>query len=1075
MQTLFRVVHALFASALVIAVSTGCSAKSKRDRHLQRADNYFDANQYSKAEIEYLNALRYDPAHAHTFARLGTIYYEQGRHSRAYPFLGRASELNTNDLSLRLKLGHLYCATGKAAEARNEASFILERVPTNAEAPLLLVESVTSSNDLRLVRQRLDQLAARVGETAPLQLASGMLQIRQGNLPEAESALKRALSLDPKSAAAHVARGALYVARNDLTNADLAFKTAADLSPPRSVRRLKYADFKIATGQLGEAKQLLAEITHQTPDYLPALIRQADLAFAEKDFTQCGALVNQALALDSISHEALLLKGRCLLAQNNADQAIVEFERLTTLYDSSAPAYYHLALASLVKDDPARAIRNLNRAVSLGTNYVDAILLLAQLNNRQGNSAAAIASLTQLVRQQPQLFQGHVLLADAFLGQRRFDEAVATYRRMQVLFPKNPQIPLFLGAVFTAQNKMTEARQAFQQSQDLAPDSISPLERLVDLDLLDKRYGDAMERVRKRMAKNAQEAQPWLLVAKIHLAQNAADAAEEALHKAIELDPDLRMPYLLLARIHVTANRHQQALERLNGLVAKATNDVAALMQIALIHDTLTNYPAARDTYRRLLAVNPRFSPALNNLAYLYSEHLGQLDEAQRLAEEARRLLPKDPSLADTLGWIYFRKGDYLRALGLLQESAERLPLEPEVQLHLGMTHYMLGEEQPARVALEFAIQSPRDFPGKDEGRRCLNWLALDVRTADASVRADLEKRRRDQPRDPVAGARLAAIYERDGEFRKAADIYEQVIKHSPQNFRIMGRLAELYANRLNEPQKALTLAKDAHTRAPEDPSTARTLGRLLYQQGDHQWALNLLLRVAQQFPDQPDVQYDLAWAQYSMGRVAEAEAAMQRTRQAGSQFAALDDATRFLAMIAAMKNPTTIGQSAAQAEKILAAEPNYLPALMVSALLQEQQGKPEQAIRLYEKALAAFPLFSPAARNLALIIAQRPGETQRAYDLILKARAAFPDDPEVKRALGILLYQRGEFVRALPLLEESALRWDRDGTVRYYQGMACYRLKRLPECKTALQQALNLNLPTALAEDARKVLAEIK
>jgi len=81
---------------------------------------------------------------------------------------------------------------------------------------------------------------------------------------------------------------------------------------------LKYADFKIQTGNLEEGKRLLAEVTKATPDYMPAWIRQADIALAEKKYEDCARLLKQALARDPASYEALLLQGRLMLAQNEA-------------------------------------------------------------------------------------------------------------------------------------------------------------------------------------------------------------------------------------------------------------------------------------------------------------------------------------------------------------------------------------------------------------------------------------------------------------------------------------------------------------------------------------------------------------------------------------------------------------------------------------------------------------------------------------------------------------------------------------------------------------------------------------
>src|SRR6201981_3437544 len=144
----------------------------------------------------------------------------------------------------------------------------------------------------------------------------------------------------------------------------------------------------------------------------------------------------------------------------------------------------------------------------------------------------------------------------------------------------------------------------------------------------------------------------------------------------------------------------------------------------------MQDYRAARDAYERVLKVEPNAFEALNNLANLYAQRLGELDRANELAEKARRLDPYSPFCADTLGWIVYKRGDYARALALIEESSKRLPNDPEVQYHLGMAHYMMGEEQPARVALEQASRGSRDFPGKAELAACLALLEFDLNKA---------------------------------------------------------------------------------------------------------------------------------------------------------------------------------------------------------------------------------------------------------------------------------------------------------------------------------------------------------
>jgi uncharacterized protein HemY len=93
---------------------------------------------------------------------------------------------------------------------------------------------------------------------------------------------------------------------------------------------------------------------------------------------------------------------------------------------------------------------------------------------------------------------------------------------------------------------------------------------------------------------------------------------------------------------------------------------------------------------------------------------------------------------------------------------------------------------------------------------------------------------------------------------------------------------------------------------------------------------------------------------------------------------------------------------------------------------------------------------------------------------LALKARESFPDDPNLTKALGILAFRREDYSRSVQLLKESSQKLNNDAETLFYLGMAQYRLKRLEESKQTLQKALALNLSPQLAEQARRVLAEL-
>src|SRR5207245_5682043 len=208
------------------------------------------------------------------------------------------------------------------------------------------------------------------------------------------------------------------------------------------------------------------------------------------------------------------------------------------------------------------------------------------------------------------------------------------------------------------------------------------------------------------------------LEARIYAAQRDWPRAEAELRKTIELNADFAVAYDLLVSVYLAANKLPQAITELETLLKKNPSNAVALTIEAIVYDKMNDYQKARDTYEKLLALNPDSVLALNNLAYLYAEHLNQLDRAYELAEKARTLKPNEAEIADTLGWILYKRGDYQQALALLQESANKLPETPGVQFHLGMTSYTMGQPDKARSALAQALHATAESPATREAQR---------------------------------------------------------------------------------------------------------------------------------------------------------------------------------------------------------------------------------------------------------------------------------------------------------------------------------------------------------------------
>lgn len=1058
----------ILAAVTLIGSGAGCSAQARKNRHLKRAANYFAAGKLDQAEIEYINALELAPSDADAISGLGLIYFDQGRVGKVFTYLNKAQELRPDNLAIRVALARVYLTAGRLKETRDEATFVLQKDPANAEAPVLLAEGSVAPAELAASRTALQQLPADVTARAPVLTALAIIDARSKDAKAAAEKLDRAEAADPKYSIAHLWRAALYRSENDAAHSEQEFAAAARLSPPRSPARTQYAQFEIQTGHPDVARKTLEEVIAQAPDCLPPYLMLAEMDASDKKLDDALALVTKVLNRDPTQPDAITLQARLHTAKGEPDKAIADLERGVGLYDESAAMHYQLALAYMSTGDLNKATSALTQALRINQDFPLATLVLADIQVRQGNSAAAVTTLKQLIQRHPEMPQPRLALAGIFNRQRDYENALAIYRQLDAAFPHNPQTSLLIGLTLVRQRKPADARQAFEHALELRPDYLPALEQIVDLDLTAKNFASAHKRIAVETEKNPNAVGPLLLLAKVYVAERDNKNAETTLQRVIALQPDQVLPYVMLARLYIGMHEEDKAVANLQTASRNNPKDVEPLMLIAVLYDQQKNYPAARTAYEKLLELNPRFGAALNNLAYLYSEQFHELDKAFQAAQRARELSPNEPHTADTLGWILYQRGQYTWALSLLAESADKLPDIADVQYHLGMTQYMLGNERPARAALEQALKLSTDFPGAANARQRLDVLALDPATAGADVVTRLEKQVEAQP-DPIAYTRLGEIYERGRDNTKAMAAYQAALKLSATNSRAILGTCRLYRAQ-NQLDKALELAKSARKTAPTDPELTRMLGELAFDTGDYSWSASLLQEAVRAMPDDAETQFAFAQAAYATGQVDAAQGGFQQALTTGLTGASQAKAQSYLRMLGAVKSPGDADVAAAKS--LLAADGTFVPALMVVAARQEHDGEVAGAQKTYDQVVARYADFTPAKKRLVLLYAQSAQPPAGAVALAAKVRASLPDDPEVARASGIIAYKAGDFAQAATLLKNTE--GQKDADVLYYLGMSQFRMNRKAESRQALQAFITMDSRSERAAEARKILEKL-
>jgi Flp pilus assembly protein TadD len=137
-------------------------------------------------------------------------------------------------------------------------------------------------------------------------------------------------------------------------------------------------------------------------------------------------------------------------------------------------------------------------------------------------------------------------------------------------------------------------------------------------------------------------------------------------------------------------------------------------------------FERAEGLYRQAIEVaesNLVLWGAYNDLAYLQATHTGELDEALKNATKAADLNPRYYAVADTLGWVFFLKGNLPEATRHLEAAKAGAPSNPTIRYHLGAVYRQAGDLDRARTEFEQALAISSDFPERDEAEKALQEL----------------------------------------------------------------------------------------------------------------------------------------------------------------------------------------------------------------------------------------------------------------------------------------------------------------------------------------------------------------
>ncbi len=471
-----------------------------------------------------------------------------------------------------------------------------------------------------------------------------------------------------KASYMHYIQGLLLQQKGLYTEALKEFQQVVDIDPQSGYVLEQAAELALDVGQSTAALEFATQMAELEPKNPKAHLVLGNVRWAQSDPEGAEKSFAVALKLQPKYEEALFAMGN-LLAPSEPLRARGYFERYLSASDEGSPeVLYQLALIDQRLGNTPRAVENLQRAIEVDAEFLQARYALAQIYEVAKDTDAALAEYKGILPHDPKNLSLMNHVGELLFFRGRIDEAEASFDQVKALEPGNPAACFW--KAFLAEQRKDWARAAAELRASTALDDDAGLVMRLSYYLTQAgRLGDAVDVLSQARTK-------W--------------------PKDPEIAYFLGLGYDDLGQV-------QKAIEAMNGTLALKPDSREARFQLATLYEKAGNVEEMEKQFRLLLRSRPDDASALNYLGYSLADRGLKLAEARALIERAVALEPDNGAYADSLGWADFKLGDYAKANEELLRAAEMVDSDETVWEHLGDSYNASKDSSRAWLAYKLS------------------------------------------------------------------------------------------------------------------------------------------------------------------------------------------------------------------------------------------------------------------------------------------------------------------------------------------------------------------------------------
>jgi tetratricopeptide (TPR) repeat protein len=411
----------------------------------------------------------------------------------------------------------------------------------------------------------------------------GVIRTRQKRYAEATDFLNKALQLDPSLLKAREALGEVYVLTGKKEVARESFVTVLRADPNNLEARFALVELESASGNfsksLGAAEPVLDSL-RQDPNGILALA--ADYA-GLKQTEELLTLVKDWTVLTDVSADSAV-KFASLLTKLSLEQPAIEvLERAKDSGQVSFDLAFDLANLYFSKGDLDRAFSSYEAALSLHPGCTRCSLQLAAIATQQKDPEKALAYLIKAKREQPNNSEILFEFGKTCLELDLPDDAIPALQKAAALEPKDDKYQYVLASANVAKKQYEAAGQIFHRLLSKHPDDPVLNYAMGSLLFLEVKLDEAESYLRRSIERQPDQTAPSYYLALIAEGRGENDRAAGILRDLLSRSPQYGLAYEALGEILLKQRKYPEAQEALEKAVGLNPDSVKAHYQLGIL------------------------------------------------------------------------------------------------------------------------------------------------------------------------------------------------------------------------------------------------------------------------------------------------------------------------------------------------------------------------------------------------------------------------------------------------------------------------------------------------------------